>query len=367
MKKTLIGLSAVVILVIAGMFVFLLTLDVNQYKDDIVQAVSEATGRDFEIEGDLSLGVSLFPTVVVQGVSLGNAEWGSEADMLNVEHFEASISLLPLLSGNVQVDELILLQPEILLETDKEGKGNWILDISEEQIEAQEETEDSELPNLDIDDVFIKDAKLTFKNGQTGESQELVLKELQIKSDSWLSPMQLSLTATYEDIPINITGTSSPIGDLIKNNPFELALLLKVADMEINLDGKVRDLASIKGLDFNVTASAQSLHELGKLALVELPETGAITFNANLIDTDDGYYIKSFSGRLGESDIAGELDINLSQQRPSVKATLASEQIDLSPFESEETKEGKKEKVFSADPLPLESLLSANADVKIER
>ena len=74
MKRLLIVAAALVVLLIAAFASFLATLDVNQYKPSIVAAVEEATGRSFDIKGDIGLRPSLIPTLSVAGVSFGNAD-----------------------------------------------------------------------------------------------------------------------------------------------------------------------------------------------------------------------------------------------------------------------------------------------------
>src|SRR3972149_8138415 len=116
------GITVLLFIVLA---VFISTFDINTYKPDVIALVKEKTGRDFEIVGNLKFGYSLIPTVMVDGVRFGNAQWGSKPDMARIGHFEAQVSLLPLLRGNMTVNRLVLSATDILLETSKDGKGNW--------------------------------------------------------------------------------------------------------------------------------------------------------------------------------------------------------------------------------------------------
>ena len=43
--------------------------------------------------------------------------------MVKVGRFEVKVSLLPLLSGNIEVNRFILKDSDILIETDKNGKN----------------------------------------------------------------------------------------------------------------------------------------------------------------------------------------------------------------------------------------------------
>jgi len=75
MKIRTIALAAVgvVVLLIAGVAVFLLTLDVNQYKGRIAEAVKDATGRELTLKGDIKLVLGFTPSLAVNDVSFANA------------------------------------------------------------------------------------------------------------------------------------------------------------------------------------------------------------------------------------------------------------------------------------------------------
>lgn len=128
MGKVIKILAGLFIVVIIGVVIAVSTFDVNQYKGELTQLVEEATGRKLQIDGEIRIAYSLIPTVVVEDVKFANTSWGSKPDMLSLDKFEVQISLMPLLSGNIQVNRVILLSPEILLETNKEGIGNWVLE-----------------------------------------------------------------------------------------------------------------------------------------------------------------------------------------------------------------------------------------------
>src|SRR3546814_1655749 len=111
----------VVALAVAGVVV-VQNMDFNQYKGLIAAKVKEATGRDLAINGDLKLDIlTLSPSLVVNDVRFANAEWGSRPDMAVVERFEAEVALLPLISGNLVIQRIVLVGADILIETNKQG------------------------------------------------------------------------------------------------------------------------------------------------------------------------------------------------------------------------------------------------------
>src|SRR3569832_2294967 len=89
--------------------------DWNWLKGPIEHRVSSATGRSFVINGDLDVDISLHPLVRVQGIVLGNAEWGIAPEMLKMDELAFRIDLVKLLRGQVVLPELHLHRPRLLL------------------------------------------------------------------------------------------------------------------------------------------------------------------------------------------------------------------------------------------------------------
>src|SRR5690349_13960622 len=105
LKYSILGM----ILIVTGIFVYLFTLDINQYKPMLISTVSTMTGRELRIDGELKLTPSLTPTISVQGITLANSPWSSSAmQLLTVGRVEAKAALLPLLSKRIQIEQFIL-------------------------------------------------------------------------------------------------------------------------------------------------------------------------------------------------------------------------------------------------------------------
>lgn len=120
----------VVVLVAAlvvSLYAILQSQDFSQYRGLIEEQARAATGRQLVLAGELDLRLfSLSPALIVDDVTLKNASWGTRPDMVTLQRLEAEVALLPLFSGNLTVKRLVLVAPEIFLETDKKGRGNWI-------------------------------------------------------------------------------------------------------------------------------------------------------------------------------------------------------------------------------------------------
>lgn len=369
MGKVIKILAGLLIVVIIGISIAISMFDVNQYKGELTQVVEEATGRKLVIGGDIGFKISLIPTVVVEDVKFANASWGSKPDMLSLDKFEVQVSLMPLLSGNILVNRVILLEPEILLETNKQGKGNWVLESKKTEAKPAPAPEsEAALPAIVVNEVHIENAKITYKDGVTGKVTNVEIEKIVTESDSFNDPLSLLMKIAYNEIPIQIEGTLGALNQLTANDKYPIDLMINVSDAEIGLNGQLAKPMEGKGIDLEIKLNVDSLSKLSKLAGSELPALGPISLTGKLSDGDGSYSIKSMKLQAGKTDLSGDLTAIVSGKRPALTAKLNSNLIDLvelSGGEAAAEKAAKKERVFSPEPLPLEGLKSADANVTI--
>ncbi|MFL5288485.1 MAG: AsmA family protein, partial [Rhodopila sp.] len=125
LRISLLAAAGGVALAATGIGIALATFNPNILKPRIAEAVHRATGRELTIAGDIRLHKSLWPTVEVNDVSLSNPAGFSRPQMATLKQMRLSLALLPLLSREVQIASMTLVQPDILLEHSATGLANW--------------------------------------------------------------------------------------------------------------------------------------------------------------------------------------------------------------------------------------------------
>lgn len=109
--------------------IFLAVFDWNLLRGYIGEKVTEKTGREFTINGNLDVDFLPFPPRIhVEKLRLANAEWGTAKTMLDIQQLDFSINLFSLLKGDIVLPQVSLGGSQILLEKSADGKRNWILD-----------------------------------------------------------------------------------------------------------------------------------------------------------------------------------------------------------------------------------------------
>jgi len=136
LKLVLKILGVVVVLLLLALAAVVFTFDPNNYKEAITAQVEKQTGRDFSIDGDISLSVFPWVGVQVEDVELANAEGFSDQPFARIAQLDVKVMLLPLLRKELQVDRVRLHGLFASLEVDKDGNNNWSDLAAREQDEA---------------------------------------------------------------------------------------------------------------------------------------------------------------------------------------------------------------------------------------
>lgn len=343
----------VVILAVVTMLAgFLYTFNINRYKNDIVHAVESQTGRKVSIDGKIHLGLSLLPTVVIENVSLGNAPWGSRRAMLKVRRFEAQLDLRTLLNGDVRLTRFLLVQPELYLETDRHGRGNWEITGGGKKQKAK--TEASSPPSLSIHHILIEEATVVYRNGRSGRQRSVFIPRLSLKTRG--GGVRLALRADYDKQPVRLNGRIASLDTLLNNRPYKVDLKGRMGKVSLYLKGEVQQPLEARGMKLGLKLVARSLKGLRRL--------GPVSVTASLADEKPGVYaVNSIKARLGGSEFRGSARLDLNGARPAVDASLDTSRLDLSPLVKGYT--SRHARLFSRTPLPVAGMRKLDADMDI--
>jgi AsmA protein len=123
--KILSVLAGAVVVVAAGLFALWLSVNPNDYKEQIAAAVKQSTGRDLSLTGHMHL--SVFPWVALElgPGSLGNPPGFGEGDFLAFNHAAVRVRLLPLLAKRLEMERVDIDGLDLRLSRNAAGMGNW--------------------------------------------------------------------------------------------------------------------------------------------------------------------------------------------------------------------------------------------------
>jgi AsmA protein len=303
------GLIAVFILAALLFVVFGLHL----LKGPITRAVSEATGRELVIEGDLRAAWSLVhPRFRAERIRFSNPGWAADDQLLTAEALEASISVLPLLAGRVVVPQAHLEKPVLSLEQDAQGRRTWVLD---------EDPEPGKESRFHI-------AALTLDRGRLRYRDAGRAIDLQAELSSGDGGVNFEAKGEFNGLPLIAAGHGGPVLQLRGTEPYPLKAAVRIGASAADVDGRITELVGLKGIDTQFTISGNSMEELYDIVGVALPNTSPYRTSGRLVR--EGSRIRwEGSGKVGESDIAGTIELETAGERPFMQGTLQSKLVNL--------------------------------------
>jgi uncharacterized protein involved in outer membrane biogenesis len=306
------SLAAVVALVVVGAGIFIASFDPDSLKPRIIAAVKQQTGRDLTLQGRIRLGLSLQPTLTVQGVAFANPPGYSRPQMATLDRLDLKLALIPLLSRNVEIDRLVLVKPDILLETDAKGRPNWQFTPEAGEPTPQPGpagTKERTPTRITVADVRIEDGTLAWRDAATGRSAMVGIKNLQASAASPDANLHLSAAATYNGTPFALAGQFGPLTGLQDpaGAPWPVQLNLDAAGAKLALDGTFTQPLQGRGYAMKLAASIPDLAALSPLLEGRaLPPLHDVSLAAQIADT--GARLPEISGltlHVGPSDLTG--------------------------------------------------------------
>jgi len=173
--KTVKTVGAIVGAIVVTGVIFLFIYDFGSYKPEVEAAASKATGRDFRINGELSIKLLPSPTIRMTDASLANAGWADEPSMLEISEMSATVGLWSLLSGPILIKDLQLHDVVARLETNDAGESNTDFDVAEEEPSAEEEeAAPSSEPPIVVDNADISNIDVVMSQPASDDIQFLL-------------------------------------------------------------------------------------------------------------------------------------------------------------------------------------------------
>lgn len=354
--------AGVVVVLIVGIVVILSMVDVNQYRGLIQDQAKAATGREVSV-GEIELAISLSPAIVVHDIKVGNAPWGSRADMVIAERVAAHTQLIPLIFGTVNIGDLEVIGADVLLETNAEGKGNWEFDV--ESAPSEESTP------LNVSGVSAERLKFAYRDAVSGMSADISAESIGVEIAGALMDM---VVPSVELDGVEVAYAEGPTKAEAKIGVMRMTSKGAITDFNISNISVNDTIASYTndGTPLDVAVETFSLDNDGALDLTaklsgqDIKASGQIASIAQLMAREGEFPVQLAVDGFGlKADT--DLIVSLAADRPSATGKIDIAEI-VMPSASDESEafgasSSDSGKVFPAAPLPWDTLAVANADV----
>ena len=325
--RVLVGAAIAIVVLFVGAFVALSFVDWNKYIVLAAAEVKAATGREFKVAGPTEVG--LLPIrLIVDNVSLSNASWGSRPQMFTAKQVEVRAALLPLLTGDVRL-KVAIVEPDLFLETDAKGLGNWVVARAGEKKPPDAPSESTGLP-VDLSAARITNGVVQFHSGRSGKTRRLTFDEAFIRS-AGLSGREILVKATVDGVPVSLAGTTDDliIATLSAGRSLGMKLEVRIAGATLDAAGQIGFPPTGARLALKVRADIPESESLARLAGARIPRLPPLKLEGEVKSDKQVYTVESIKLSVGKSAASGSIKAVFSGGRPKITADIAAPLVDV--------------------------------------
>ncbi|MBW8368958.1 MAG: AsmA family protein [Arenimonas sp.] len=345
--------------------------DWNWYRGPIERQVTAATGREFRIQGDLDVDLHWArPTVIANGIMLGNADWAERRTMLEVQRVEIVWAIWHVWRGDIVLPRVRLVGPELRLERNDEGLANWNFG------EPDPDREPLDLPR--IDQLLVEDGRFHLREAQYQTDLSVDVRSGEPELAEGFAPLLLSGDGRYRRSDFQLQGKiDSPLSLADAEERFRIDLVARAGGTRARVLGGLATPLQLADFALGLEISGDDMAQLYPLLGLALPKTSAYDLKGQLGRTGQVWSYRKFSGTVGDSDLSGNLSVDTRQPRSALKADLRSQRLDfddLAGFIGGTPRMGEGDRAavvtpnrrfFPSDPYDLAKLRAMDADVRL--
>ena len=351
MKKIVLGLIVLVLLAAGGAAFYVTTIDWNQHKDKIAEQFYQLTGKTISFDGRLSF--KIFPSPYLNAV---NAKIYNESDtndkpLMEIKNVVAELALMPLLSGEFHVKNMILDGVVINIDWDKGGLS-WQNDLSPDQRQMMEDS------TMVLNGVSLRNAEVNFEAPESGIDLHLTNLNGEVLAQGIFGPFRIEGNYLKGSTP---EGFALSIGKLSENSATTLNMVVThpQSDSYVRFDGSFHLINRV--LNGNVIIESQQPSDFinanfadAKMS-VQYNQPAAVGFDIAL--NPQKLNLSNIVIKYGNTQGAGTLEMPLDNAVvPEIEANFNFTDLELDPvatFVRDQLEAYKKEGNMPSYPVDL--------------
>lgn len=374
MRRIVLIVLAVLVVLVALIVVLPFVIPVDAYRSRIEDAATAATGRQLRIDGPLRL--TVFPELglTANKVTLANVPGAHAPYLMSMNSLSVGVKLIPLLSGHIQVSEVTLNHPEINLETDKNGHGNWALGKAGSTSASPAKTAGGGVAaaaRANFQGLRITEGRVDYRNDATGMTRSLDHINLTVGITSLNKPVTLDGSLITGGEKISLDGKVTSMQALMDGGTSPVDLSLTSNLVQASFTGQLAQ----SGGNGMLKLETPNLRKLAAWAGRALPPGGGLghmSLEGKLSAKGRRDSFSDIRLTLDKMTLTGALTLDRSSTVPFVGGTLSVDDLNLNPYLAATSGAGGTAKKpvqtssgWSTKPIDLDMLGLMNAKLAL--
>lgn len=351
---------------------------------------SQQLGRELRIEGAFTIDWHWgYTQVHATNIRLGNAPGYPDPNMMLIQQLDFGIKPLKLLIGRLEFGDILIQQPFLVLERKSLTDYNWNFPALSHANAAKEAIKPEDRHDFPIiRSLKIQQGKFIYRDAPKAMNLDMALDSVSGEGGKEAGgnterPLQLKGKGSLQHQPFSVEASGGAIENLRDSSQaYPLAFKLTMGATHVTMVGTFKDPVRLTGIDANLNITGHTLSDVFYLTAIPLPPTPPYSLSGRLTKTGSVWGYEKFEGKVGGSDLSGNLSYDISGKRGFLRADLLSHVLDsrdlggfigLSPAgdnaapEQQQAAAEKKAspKLIPDVPLKLERLRATDLDVKL--
>jgi AsmA protein len=355
-KRLAYAFAAVAVAGIAVLVVMPLLVPAEAVREAVKAELRATTGLEPELRGDTT--VSLFPsgTATLTDVALGDNR--SDPAPITVERMTVRLRLLPLLTGRVEVADVLLVRPTIAVTLAADG-SNWagLVDALARALTSHHGS---------FSEIRVSQGRVEIRDPARGTNETLSDVDVSLAWPSIAKTFAATGRFTWRGEVVDASiGLSDFLAGLMGERS-GLKVRLSGAPLKLAFDGHVSHRPTLK-IDGTLAADATSLREVVRWAAQRpLPDGGFGRFalKAQTSMTSGAVALSRVNVELDGNSAEGVLNFG-ADNRQTLQGTLATEALNLTPYVSAVRLLTANDRGWDSTPIGLDGLTGFDLDLRL--
>jgi AsmA protein len=362
-----------VVIIVGAAFVLPQIIPSSAYRDQVQLAARDALHRDVILGGELSF--SILPRLEVRAsdVVIANADGFGDEAFAQMGEMRIAVKLGPLLQRSVEIDEFVLVDPQINL-IQRGARNNWT--FSDAAAPNGPTTsggfvrQPGALPfETTFGDVRIENASILYSDGS--QSHSISGLDMSIALPSLDAPVAIEGALSADNERLSFEAELGSLRDFFEGFDTPLSLSLGGALISASFDGFIPGGNDIT-LEGRIETRDIDVRRLMSFVGSPLPPGDNFRrFEASgLFSYRPGFFgLADTSLRLDDVAATGAFDVDLSGARPRLTGRLDLPELDVTPFLPEDNTDAaattSELQPWSEEPIDVAGLHVMDTDVTL--
>src|ERR1700719_2317889 len=282
-KRTALRTGIVLATMGVAVIVVVLFFPWNLLRGPIASYFGHQLGRPVAIAGDLNVKLGWTPRVQVDDVSIGNAPWSDEPQMVHVQRMNLRIELVSLFTGVPVVPAVELVEPQVLLEKNKDGATNWLFG------------DGGYAPDVRLGTIDVERGNVRYHNPALRADVNVKLQSSPAAADTPAS-LRFAGDGTFRGEAFRIDGQGLGLSALRKvDDPYQLTLHARAGATDVRFTGSVVP-SEVERLKGELQLQGKDLSQLYPVVPLPIPWTPPYKLSGRLTHKEKVWSYREFKG-----------------------------------------------------------------------